>query len=259
MARFLTPTGERIEFIQWGSFLCVVVGLPYMLVDASHGWWIAAFAAWFLFGCVGQSVGIHRYYAHNAFKVPRWCELLFLALTVMAGIGSPAGWSAMHRKHHRYSDTERDEHSPGHAGLAVMRCATYSRGVRVRDMTEMLKDPVHRWVHNRYMALTFAWPLALLALDPLAAWFLWALPVCLTIWIGLGTNYIGHQYGTQDHATGDESRNNSWWALLSWGEGLHNNHHASPGAVSFSSKWHHVDVGGCVARGLGALPGSGVN
>lgn len=251
--RWLAPSGRNIEAIQWTALLAAVLGAPWAL-SAAPAWWVAAAVAWFLLGCIGLSVGVHRYYSHEAMIVPRWAEIVFMALAVAGGIGSPAAWAAMHRRHHDHSDTELDAHSPHTVGLRTLRCSTYGHGIRARDLAPLLADdPVHRWIHKHYMALALAWPLALLAVDPLAAWFLWALPATLTIWIGLGTNYVGHRWGTRDCLhTGDESRNNALWALISWGEGLQNNHHARPSDPGFASRWFHVDIGGLMARAVGS-------
>ena len=246
--RWRHPTTPTIGAAQVGAS-ALALGAPF--VHAGPWWWAAAGVAFFLYGCVGLSVGYHRYYSHRAFRVARWVEVMFIAVGVLTCIGTPAGWIVMHRRHHAYSDRPGDPHRTAELGLRTLFVGRYAAGIGPHALNgELRKDPLMRWVHLRYLPLALAWPALLLALDPLAPLFLWAVPVAATLLSGSLTNYVCHKWGRRPHETSDDSRNNWVIALLYWGEGWHNNHHARPGKASFSEAWWQVDVGGWVCWAL---------
>lgn len=99
----------------------------------------------------------------------------------------------------------------------------------------------------------------LLALDWRLFLFGWAVPVALTLWMSALDAYATHHWGYKNYKTADESRNLWWMALLFWGEGWHNNHHARPLDWSFRKKWWEIDIGAGVAWVISALSGQGLN
>ena len=247
-ARFRHPTATSIGFLQIGAAI-FAVGAPF--TGAGWGWWIAALFVMFLYGCVGLSVGYHRYFSHRSFEVSRPVEIGFIVLGVLGCLGSPVGWMVMHRRHHAHSDEAGDPHAPHILGARTMYCGAYADGISPHALnSELKKDSVMRWVHLRYLPLALAWPLALLAITPMAFLFLWAVPMSLTFIAAPLTNYACHKWGAQPHRTGDNSRNNWLIALLYWGEGWHNNHHARPRRAMFGERWWQVDIGGAVCRAL---------
>ncbi len=198
------------------------------------GWWALSVACYFLYGCIGLSIGFHRYFAHRSFTAPRWAVAGFHVLGVMGCFGSAAGWSALHRRHHAHSDREGDPHAAGRLGWRALLIGNYEGrvpGPAVRH--GMRGDRFGLWVHRHYLPLALAWPAVLAVLDWRLAVFAWAVPVAGTLWAGGIVIAVCHRWGTRPHGTGDESRNNLAVALLTWGEGWHNNHHAAPGLAVF--------------------------
>lgn len=242
------PTAPSIGLLQIASAMAAC-SAPFL--GAGWEWWLAAILTMFLYGCVGLSVGYHRYFSHRSFEVSRPVEIGFIVLGVLGCLGTPAGWIAMHRRHHRYSDGEGDPHRTDELGIRTLFVGRYAADISPHALNgELRKDALMRWVHVRYLPLALAWPAALFAVDPLAPVFLWALPVAGTLTSGALTNYVCHKWGSQPHRTADNSRNNWIIALLYWGEGWHNNHHAYPGRASFGERWWQVDVGAMVCRVL---------
>lgn len=190
--------------------------------------------------------GYHRYFAHRAFRTGRIFQfcLAFLAQTsAQRGI---LWWAAKHRRHHKYSDTELDVHSPvlrgflyAHVGWIFVPRNDATDYEAVRDLTRYTELV---WL-DRHPYL----PAALLAL---VSWMIAGLPglvvgfCCSTVAVWHATfciNSLAHVAGRRRYVTGDESRNNWLLALLTMGEGWHNNHHAYQVSVRQGFRWWEYD------------------
>lgn len=229
----------------------VLAAAPFLGV--AWAWWLLAFAMYFVHSCVGLSVGYHRYYAHHSFVAPRWAEILFILAGALGGVGSPAAWAAMHRSHHRHSDTGVDPHSPRNHGLAMILIRNYAPGAPSWAMRRALaRDRLQLFVHRHYVPFVLGYAAALAGLDWRLFVFAWAAPVAATLWLSGITIYVTHhpKFGYRNHETADNSRNVWWISLLAWGEGWHNNHHADPRRLEFGGKWWEVDVGARCAHVL---------
>ena len=249
-AAFRHPTAAWLGTLQLGAAAIACLA-PF--VGAGPGWWLAVPAMMFLYGCIGMSVGYHRYFSHRSFETSRAAEIVFMAIGVMACIGTPAGWMVAHRRHHLHADRDGDPYPATDTMLRTLFFGRYYEGIGKYALhRELRRDPLMRWIHFRYLPLALAWPLALAAIDPLAPIFLWGMPVALTITSATLTHYVCHKWGTRPHDTPDRSQNNWLIALVSWGEGWHNNHHASPRKPCFSERWWQVDIGGLACRCLSA-------
>jgi len=203
-------------------------------VGAGAGWWALALFCYFLYGCIGLSVGFHRYFAHRSFEAPGWAVPVFHLLGVMGCFGSAAGWSALHRRHHAHADREGDPHAADALGWRALLIGSYDGKVPAMAIRRGMRgDRFGLWVHRRYLPLALAWPICLAALDWRLAVFAWAVPVAAVLWAGGIVIWAGHRWGKRPHDTADGSRNNILVALLTWGEGWRNNHHAAPGRAVF--------------------------
>lgn len=229
---------------------------------------LAAFAALYVVSMLGITMGFHRYFAHRAFRAGRVVE----ALCIVAGSAALQGpllfWVSTHRNHHLFSDTAEDPHSPHFVNGAV---AGYWRGLWRGHIGWMfapeLANPVRfgpdivrdRWIfalQQRY----WLWASLALAAPPLIALafgasasralevFLWAGPVRLFVahHASWAVGSISHISGRRPFATGDRSANNFLVALLAFGEGLQNNHHAFPRAARHRVEWWEPDFTGHV-------------
>ena len=222
-----------------------------------------------IFGSFGINLGYHRLLTHTSVKMPRWLERLSVLCGVCSLEGSPLWWVATHRMHHQHSDEPGDPHSPvgdfywGHMQwIYTEDPRRYSLGMYDKYAPDLMSDRFLRWLHRRdhwvyvYMIhalligiignaigwLVYGWNEEALWLG--AQIFLWAVAVrTVYVWhITWLVNSASHRWGYQNYRTGDHSRNNWVVALLTNGEGWHNNHHASPRAAAHGHRWWEIDL-----------------
>lgn len=229
----------------------VISMLAYALYQGgSAANWAIAVALYFLYGCVGIAVTFHRYLAHKSFVMPLWKERILAFFGHLAGTGSAISWVAEHLNHHKFSDTEKDPHSPTNGALKMwMLDYKISQTSRSKTVFRMARDPFYRMLHKYFLALHAVWVLALyilLGFDGVL--FGHFVPVAFVFLGSAAANFFGHSHGTQRYATRDNSKNNPVLAFFSWGEGWHNNHHRFPGRPNFGEKWWELDVSWIVIR-----------
>jgi len=190
--------------------------------------------------------GYHRYFAHRAFRTTRLFQfcLAFLAQTsAQRGI---LWWAANHRQHHRHSDTAADVHSPvqrgflyAHIGWIFVPRNNDTDYAAVRDLArykELMWLDRHPYLPAALLAMT-TWLIA--GLPGLVVGFCWSTVV---LWHAtFCINSLAHVIGRQRYVTGDQSRNNWLLALLTMGEGWHNNHHAYQASVRQGFRWWEYD------------------
>ncbi len=244
----LRPSVQFVGFVQILTGLVTIAAL--MFAHVGLGWWLFAIFGYFVYGCIGLSIGFHRYYAHRSFVAPRWAQIMFTLAGALGCSGSPASWAVMHRQHHKYSDHEGDPHSPKLRGLGVMLIHNYAPKNRRWEMRrEFRRDPLQFWVHRNYVFLVVGFAGALLAIDWRLFVFGWAIPVAIKLWISGLTIYITHRFGYTNFSSEDDSRNVWWLGYLAWGEGWHNNHHAKPARWNFGGqRWWEFDPSAFVIR-----------
>ncbi len=202
--------------------------------------------------------GYHRYFSHRAYSTGRFFQFILAFLAQTSAQRSVLWWAAKHRHHHLHSDTARDVHSPRHAGLLYSHVGwIFSRRharadlVKVADFT---RYPELIWLH-KYELL----PAALLAVlcFLLAGWsglvVGFFMSTVLLYHATFSINSLAHVHGSKRYVTGDDSRNNWFLALLTLGEGWHNNHHAYQSSVRQGFRWWEIDVTYYVLRTLSWL------
>jgi len=221
-----------------------------------------------VFGTLGINLCYHRLLTHRGFKVPRRLEHALAVLGLCAFQDTPARWVAVHRRHHEHSDTRPDPHSPlagflwGHVGWMLVENEDLRRlGIFERYAKDILRDPFYRSLERgwRYPAILFgSWALFFLAgaLGSLATGGSAAealqMGISLLVWgvflrtvavwhITWSVNSLAHLRGPRRFATEDDSRNNLVVALISAGEGWHNNHHADPRSAQHGRGWREPD------------------
>jgi stearoyl-CoA desaturase (delta-9 desaturase) len=228
-------------------------------IVAIHVWTVIAFArggtvklaalalALYLVRMFAITGAYHRYFAHRAFKTSRAVQLLLALLGTTATQKGPLWWAATHRIHHRYSDTERDVHSPARRGLWWSHLGWWLGRDHETTRLDLIPDfagyPELRWV-DRFSVLG---PLSLVGiLAALGGYdaFLWGYVVstCFLLHATFTINSLAHVFGSRRYATADTSRNNLFLALLTMGEGWHNNHHHYMNSANQGFFWWEVDV-----------------
>jgi stearoyl-CoA desaturase (Delta-9 desaturase) len=190
--------------------------------------------------------GYHRYFSHRAYETSRVFQFVLAALAQSTSQKSVLWWAANHRDHHLHSDTERDVHSPRQMGFVYSHLGwIFSRGqetMNVNRIADFAKYPELMWLH-RYEQLP-AFVLAVLCFA-IAGWpglivgFFWS-----TVAVYHGTfciNSLAHLVGRRRYVTGDDSRNNWLLAIITMGEGWHNNHHAYQSSARQGFRWWEYD------------------
>ena len=210
----------------------------------------------------------HRCFAHRAFRANRTVQFVFAALGASATQRGPLWWAAHHRQHHAHTDTPADPHSAqrgfwwSHMGWFLCH-ANYRPALhRVRDLARL---PELRWLNRFDLAAPIAYAAAMFALGEALhpvipetnGWqmLVWGY-VISTVALMHGTfmiNSVAHRFGKRRFATADQSRNNGWLALLTMGEGWHNNHHRQPSSARLGFYWWQLDLGWLGLRLLAAL------
>jgi stearoyl-CoA desaturase (Delta-9 desaturase) len=195
----------------------------------------------------GITAGYHRYFSHRSFRTSRVGQFLLAFLAQSSAQRGALWWAAKHRHHHRYSDTELDVHSPRQHGFWYAHLGWIFRPQHDETDLEAVADlaryPELRWLdrHKYLPAAVLAVLVWLVAGWPgLIVGFFWS-----TVVLYHGTfmiNSLAHVHGSQRYVTGDDSRNNFWLALVTLGEGWHNNHHAYQRSTRQGFRWWEVDV-----------------
>lgn len=212
-----------------------------ILINVEWYWWLASVFVYFLTGALGITITFHRYLAHKSFKMPRLLEYIFSFLGAMGGTGSSIGWLAVHKSHHRYSDTDKDPHNPHKIGLKLL-LSSYEYTFNFWDAKSLLNDKFHLILHRYYYLIMMTWALVLFTIDIKFLIFLFFIPVFFQIWASNISNYANHMFGYQNYKTSDTSKNTWWVSAITWGEGWHNNHHAEPWTYTFQRRWWEIDV-----------------
>jgi stearoyl-CoA desaturase (delta-9 desaturase) len=214
--------------------------------------WKALIAAVFLYWVatgLGISMGYHRLHTHRSYKVPRWMEYFFAVCGTLTLEGGPIFWTAIHRIHHQRSDLPGDPHSPregawwSHVGWILVGETKHNNTMLLgKYAPDLAKDPFYVWLNNYHWVPNVALAVVLYLVGGLP-FLLWA--GFFRIVFGLHATWLvnsaTHMWGGRRFATRDDSRNNWWVALISFGEGWHNNHHAHPTSARHGLAWYEFD------------------
>lgn len=194
----------------------------------------------------GVTAGYHRYFSHRSFKTSRVGQFLLALLAQSSAQRGILWWAAKHRHHHKHSDTELDVHSPRHRGFLYAHVGwifTPQHDETDYDaIPDLTKYPELVWLneHPYLPATALAVACFLLAgWSGLIVGFFWS-----TVLLYHGTffiNSLAHVHGNQRYVTGDDSRNNWWLAIITLGEGWHNNHHAYQRSTRQGFRWYEFD------------------
>jgi|TARA_B110000438_G_scaffold207435_1_gene199200 stearoyl-CoA desaturase (delta-9 desaturase) len=189
----------------------------------------------------------HRYFSHRTFETSRPVQFFFAALGASSVQRGPLWWAAHHRKHHRHSDTEKDVHSPHHHGFWWSHVGWITSPSNFptdySQVPDLTKYPELRFIDRFDTIIPFllAFILFLIGGFPYLIWGFFVSSVVL-FHITCSINSLSHLWGTQRYKTSDQSRNNLILALLTFGEGWHNNHHKYPGASRQGFFWWEIDL-----------------
>ena len=206
----------------------------------------------------GITAGYHRYFAHRSYKTSRWFQFVLAWVGASSVQKGPLWWAGLHRMHHRWSDTPRDIHSPKQRGFWYSHVGWITApdhdGTDLALIPDFAKYPELRWI-DRFHWVPFAVLTALcFAID---GWrgVVWGAGVSTVLgWHGtFFINSLAHVWGSRRYETTDTSRNNPVLALITLGEGWHNNHHHYMNSANQGFFWWEVDVSYYTLRALALL------
>ena len=212
-----------------------------------------------LMGSIGICLGYHRLLTHKSFQVPKWLEYIVATIGALAIQGGPIFWVARHRQHHAFTeDVDKDPYSAKRGfwwshmlWMVYPKSATDSKKISSRFAADLSRDRYYLWLDRNFLLLQL--PLAAI-LYVLGGWpfviygiFLRSVLLWHSTWL---INSATHVWGNRVHDVSDNSGNLWWAALLTYGEGWHNNHHAFPRVAPAGWKWWQIDSTWWVIRGL---------
>ena len=202
----------------------------------------------------------HRYFSHRTFRTSRVVQFLAALVGAASVQRGPLWWAAHHRNHHRHTETTLDPHSPrvhgfwrSHMGWFLTREGFRTDWSRIPDLA---KYPELRWLDRYDTLVPVLLAVGLYGLGALlervapgigttgGQMLVWGFFISTTVLFHatVTINSLAHRYGSRRFETGDDSRNNFWLALLTFGEGWHNNHHFFPGTVRQGFRWWEIDL-----------------
>jgi fatty-acid desaturase len=254
--------------------LSLAVFWPWLFSWTGVVLWIAGM---YFYGGLGINIAYHRMLTHRSFKAPLWLEHFFVFVALCCLEDAPGSWVATHRAHHHETDEQPDPHSPlvsffwSHMGWLMVenrdvRCySAYERYAR-----DVLRDPFYMKLQRSMLPLWiyFAHALAYYFVGFVAgylafggvlagvqfglSWLAWgAIFRTVCVWhISWTVNSLSHMFGYRNYETADHSRNNWLVALLTSGEGWHNNHHLDPASASNHHRWWELDLMWMIIRSL---------
>ncbi len=258
-----TPPGERASNIRYGVGMLILHLVPIGLIwtGATLFDWILCFSLYF-FRMFFITAGYHRYFSHRSFKTSRWFQFViafFAETSLQKGV---LWWASNHRVHHRHSDTPADPHSAkiygfwySHIGWIVSKDFIKTNYGLIADYA---KFPELRWIDRHYWFPPFVLATLVMISGGLvnsggeflgiftSGWSTLVVGFFLsTVILYHGTfsiNSLMHKIGRQRYYTGDESRNSIWLALITLGEGWHNNHHYYETSAKAGFFWWEIDI-----------------
>lgn len=213
----------------------------------------------------------HRYFSHRSFKTSRITQFVFAVIGASSVQRGPSWWAAHHRQHHAATEQENDPHSPVQHGLLWSHTAWFltreSFPIQEKRVRDLQSFPELRFLDRFDMVVPFLLALALfvtgVALERFAPqlgtsgaqMLIWGFFIS-TVVLYHGTftiNSLAHSWGRRRYNTADNSRNNFWLALLTLGEGWHNNHHHYPATAKQGFYWWELDITYYLLKAMSAL------
>jgi len=277
-SRGVRPLNERARRLERRVTLATVL-LPYAgLVGGILLFWnrgvnrldLAVFGVMYCVTVLGIGMGFHRLMAHRAYQATTFLKTAIVIAGSMAAQGPVIFWTAVHRRHHSYSDREGDPHSPhlhGEGAVEIAKGLWHSHmgwlfNHELTDWGTYVRDLLHDRLIFKLNRLYFLWIMLGLLLPATAeglitmSWlgfargFLWGglirvLVVHHTTW---SINSVCHVFGSQPYQVKDHSTNNAVLAIPTFGESWHNNHHAFPSSAVHGLEWWQVDITGSMIK-----------
>ena len=249
--------------INWPTSIFMVlihIGVLFAVLPSNFSWTAVAIALFLhrLTGCLGITLGWHRLIAHRSFKTPKWLEYFFVFCGSLACQHGPIEWIGLHRHHHAHSDQPDDHHNSNrgfwwsHMGWIFHEVPAEEDVPRLTQ--DIANDPVYLFFEYFFFPLQIVLAALLYWLGgwPFVVWgiFVRLVAVYHCTWF---VNSATHKFGYRTYEAGDNSTNCWWVALVTYGEGWHNNHHAFQYSARHGLKWWEIDLTWMVISALQKL------
>lgn len=207
--------------------------IPMIMYGELWQWSVVLFV-YFLNGCLGMTMTYHRLLSHRSWNPPKWVEYLFTLFATIGMTGSALSWVAIHRKHHRFSDTEKDPHDPATKGWFWTHFLSMYAVVELKYVPDLLRNKFYLFQHKYYFLINLIYAVILYLLDPFALVYAWLIPAMILWNAGSAIVSISHRNGGP--------QTDLSLAILTWGEGYHTAHHKNANAWRFGK----IDLGGWI-------------
>ena len=244
------PKRRKINWTNITALALLHIGaVAALLVFNWRSFAVAVFLYWITCG-LGISLGYHRLHTHRSYQAPRALDYFFALCGSLTLEGGPIYWVVTHRIHHQTADQASDPHSPrdgrwwAHVGWIIFgENQNQDAETVAKYAPDLAAQPFYVWLTAYHWIPPAVLGVLLLAVGGLPL-FLWGFCVrvvtCLHgTWLA---NSAAHLWGSRRFSTPDDSRNNWWVALLTFGEGWHNNHHAKPASARHGFAWYELDL-----------------
>jgi len=253
MTNFLASSTRGAQTFMILSLIGTIAAIGFYSITANA--LLLILLGYFLYGCLGIVVTYHRRLTHDSYQTYPLLTKVLSVLGCFAGTGSPLAWVAIHINHHLKSDKPSDPHSPLYKGIKIF---TLDYVNEVDDdtkwrMRSLVTDKFQQFLHRYYFAIIALYSIILFMIG--GFWLMifghWA-PALLTGVMSNVVNYVGHMPtwlgGYRSYNLNDQSANNWLWAIPSWGEAWHNNHHRFPKDYTFKKQWWEFDISGIIIK-----------
>ncbi|MDZ8226211.1 MULTISPECIES: acyl-CoA desaturase [unclassified Nostoc] len=244
-----TSTKPQINWVNTLFFIALHIGALFAFVPGNFSWTAVGvgFLLYWVTGGLGVTLGFHRLVTHRSFQTPKWLEYLLVFFGTLSCQGGPIEWVGTHRIHHLHSDTDADPHDSNkgfwwsHMDWLIHYCPAHADVPRfTKDIAE---DPVYQFLEKYFILIQVALGVLLLLLGgwPFVIWgiFVRIVWVYHCTWL---VNSATHKFGYRSYDSGDQSTNCWWVAVLVFGEGWHNNHHAFQYSARHGLEWWEIDL-----------------
>lgn len=252
-------SGDQVDWPRVIPYILLHLSCLFVLVVGVSWIAIAVCAASYFVRMFAITAFYHRYFSHKSFKTSRFMQAIFGFLGATATQRGPLWWAAHHRHHHKHADTEKDSHSPrdgflrSHTLWFLNKKNFATNEDRVKDL---VKYKELRWLDRYDIVPPIIYAFLVLMVGTyiehvhpelgatkwqILIWGYFVSTVVLSH-VTFLINSLAHVWGFRSFETNDDSRNNPLLALLTLGEGWHNNHHQFPSSVKQGLRWWELDI-----------------
>lgn len=226
------------------AYLCLLHSL--IVLPITELWKI--FLVYYIVGCFEQ-IFHHRKFAHKTWRGPKWLDVIGLWVANQSLLGTSIYFAAAHRMHHKFSDTEKDPHSPLFNNKLKIQFLYTWHDYNLKYSIDLIKDKLHSFFGKNYFKIMIGTWILIIAITSFYWWLtIWIPGTALIVLIKNYLNYTLHSktdQGYTNYQTDDQSKNNLIWGYFSF-DGWHNNHHSNLHSWYLGKRWWEIDVPGII-------------